>query len=74
MHRHPRTARASRTGTIGTARALDQLDAALSRRLAASPGGDAAALDRWVAITTHGAIRDLLLTQAVAGLRSALGG
>lgn len=66
---------ARRTGIIGTAVALDQLDTALSLRLTTASGGDVgAALDRWSAITIHDAIRDLLLTQAYTGLRSALGG
>ena len=62
-----------RTGTIGTQVAIDQLDAAMTRKLSAIASSPEASLvmSYWVVIANHDAIRDALLDQAVSYLLGA---
>jgi hypothetical protein len=64
-----------RTGLPGMMVAIDQLDAAEHTKLSAtdSMSGAAQALTRYSIITTHDALRDLLLSYAVGNLIGPLG-
>lgn len=66
---------ARRTGTIGTQVAINQLDAAMTRHLAASdPSDPAHQLFNWSIAMIRDAIHDALLDQSTTALRAALGG
>ena len=60
----------TRTGTLGTHVAIDQLDAAMAHKLSAIAPTPSATLvmSYWVVIANHDAIRDALLDQAVTAL------
>jgi hypothetical protein len=60
----------TRTGTLGTQVAIDQLDTAMAHKLwAIAPAASATlVMSYWVVIANHDAIRDAVLNQAVTAL------